>query len=221
MTTSSIPRTFPIDEVAVETIPMTYAEYTAWLDKEVGRRGEWVDGEVIAFVSATFLHENLVSFLNAILRFVLDVRGLGVVVGSNYELRTREGAARQADLTVVLNEHRDRITDRRLVGAADLVVEVISPDSVSRDRHDKLHEYAEAGIPEYWVLDPREGRESVEVFLLGGNGRYAPVGPDRDGLLRSSVIPGVWLDPRWLIGGELPSVAPLAIKMAESVEPLA
>lgn len=211
-TTSAPPKT--TDAPQSEALRMTYDQYLAWYDREAGRRGEWVDGEVIRFVATTQRHERLATFLLTMLNIVLRRRGIGLIYGSGYELRTREGSAREPDLMVILNEHKDRATERRLLGAADLVVEVVSPDSVTRDRRDKVAEYAAAGIPEYWVVDPREGRESFELFVLGDDGYYLTVQPAADGRTHSSVLPGVWFDARWLTVAELPDEVELGLVMA-------
>ena len=73
-------------------------------------------------------------------------RRRGYVLGSGNELRPREGSAREPDLQVILTGTMGRVTERRPVGASDLVVEVISPNSVTRDRRDTLTEYAMAGL---------------------------------------------------------------------------
>ena len=208
------------DEVTVETIPMSYEAYLDWYDKETGRRGEWVDGEVIVFMPTTFRHEDLVGFLLTILRFIMAHRRLGVAVGSSYEVRTRDGAAREPDVTVVLNEHRGRITNRRLNGPPDLAIEVISRDSVTRDRKVKFAEYEAAGVAEYWVFDPRDGRGTVQVFTLGLDGSYQSSRPHDDGMLHSTVVPGFWFDPTWLTAEEMPDESELAMRMAGiAVEP--
>jgi len=85
---------------------------------------------------------------------------------------------------------------------------------VTRDRRVKLGEYAAAGVPEYWVVDPRQGRESLDVFVLDGTGEYVALQPDADGHLRSTVLPGLGVDPSWLTVEELPSVVRLATEMA-------
>lgn len=214
--TTAAPPSTTTDAPPGDALRMTYDEYLAWYDREAGRRGEWVDGEVIKFVATTQRHERLATFLLTMLNIVLRRRGIGLVYGSGYELRTREGSARQPDLMVVLNEHKDRATERRLVGAADLVVEIISPDSVTRDRRDKVAEYAAAAIPEYWVVDPREGREAFELFVLGDEGYYLAVQPDAHGRTHSSVLPGVWFDAGWLTADELPDEVELGLAMSEA-----
>lgn len=203
------------------SLRMTYDEYLAWYDKEAGRRGEWVDGEVFEFVTTSRRHQELTTFLIALLAVYLDLRPVGRLFSQTFELRTREGAAREPDILVVLNEHLDRVEDVRLRGAADLVVEIVSPDSVARDRRDKLAEYAAAGVPEYWLLDPREGKESCELFTLDPGGYYSAVVQDGVGRLRSTVLPGVWADPGWLLLEELPSVVRLGMEMAGDVGPAA
>ena len=62
-------------------------------------------------------------------------------------------------------------------------------------------EYAAAGVPEYWIADPRPGKGTLEGFALGPGG-YAPIPPDPDGLLPSLVLPGFRFDPVWRGGGE-------------------
>ena len=67
------------DEVTVETIPMSYDEYLAWYDKEAGRRGEWVDGQVIPFKTTSIKHARIVAFLIRLLGNYLEFRGTGAV----------------------------------------------------------------------------------------------------------------------------------------------
>ena len=193
---------------------MTYEEYLDWYDGDAGRRGEWVDGEVIQFVTTSSRHQDLTTFLIGILVVYLDIRRVGRLYSQTFELRTREGAAREPDIVVLLNEHLGRLENVRLRGAADVVVEIVSPDSVSRDRRDKRAEYAVAGVPEYWLVDPRIRNQSFEVLALGPDGCYTAVTPDAEGKLRSTVLPGVWADPGWMLLDELPSVIRLGTAMA-------
>jgi Uma2 family endonuclease len=65
-----------------------------------------------------------------------------------------------------------------------------------RDRGEKFYEYEEAGIPEYWLIDPL--RREVEFYQLDARGRYRTILPDAEGVYRSRVLPGFWLRVRWL-----------------------
>jgi len=91
-------------------------------------------------------------------------------------------------------------------GPADLVVEVISDDSVSRDRADKFYEYQSAGVLEYWIIDPRHGYERVDFYVLDEKGRYRPIPVDADGCYRSMVVPGFWFEVAWVLSEEPPNV---------------
>jgi Uma2 family endonuclease len=84
------------------------------------------------------------------------------------------------------------------------LVEVISPESVARDRSDKFDEYQEAGVREYWVCDPRAPRQRADFWVLDESGLYRPAPPDEDGIYRSTVIPNFWLNVNWLWQEELP-----------------
>ena len=87
----------------------------------------------------------------------------------------------------------------RIEGPADLVVEVLSPDSVARDRGVKLRDYAAAGVQEYWLLDPEA--ERIEVYGRQPDGAFIPLVPNRTGALASQVVPGLRLRPEWLWPG--------------------
>ncbi|HEY3109193.1 MAG TPA: Uma2 family endonuclease [Chloroflexota bacterium] len=78
----------------------------------------------------------------------------------------------------------------------DLIVEVVSPESVQRDRVEKLAEYERAGVGEYWLIDP-EGR-SAEFRVLGPDGRYRVALAGSDGEYRSGVLPPLRLRVEWL-----------------------
>ena len=80
-------------------------------------------------------------------------------------MRVREGVFREPDLLLLRDRSDPRRQDRFWLGA-DLVVEVVSPDDPDRDLVEKRVEYAAAGIPEYWIADPRD--ETITVLALEG-----------------------------------------------------
>ena len=86
----------------------------------------------------------------------------------------------------------------RLVGPADLVIEIVSDSSAARDRVDKFYEYERAGVREYWIFDPRTDKERVDFYRLTAQGKYQAVLPDADGRYHAAVLPGFWLHPDWL-----------------------
>lgn len=198
-------------------LPMTYEAFLAWADEDT--HAEWVDGEVIVFMPPVYRHQAIISFLCQLLGLFVEAGDLGVVLVAPFEMRARPGgSAREPDLLFVARPHLDRLTPERLVGPADLVVEVISDSSVGRDREEKFREYAAAGVPEYWLFDPRPGQQQADFYRLTAAGTYEPVRADADGCYHASVVPGFWLDPNWLWQEPLPKVAPLLAALLPGAE---
>lgn len=191
---------------ATETrLRMSYDEYYNWVDSHT--HSEWVDGEVTIFMSPIPRHALIVSFLSTLLRFFVDLGQAGQVYAAPFEMKLRAGRSyREADLLFVKSEHLGRIDTKRLTGPADLAIEVLSEDDPDRDRVEKFDEYQEAGIPEYWIVEGREGRTGVEFYLLGLDGRYELATMAGDGRFYSDVVAGFWLDPAWLAADPLPNV---------------
>jgi Uma2 family endonuclease len=73
---------------------------------------------------------------------------------------------------------------------------VVSPESRVRDRRTKYREYEQAGIREYWLIDPLE--RTAKVYRLTSEGSYALAETGEPPRLRSEVIPGLWIDPEWI-----------------------
>jgi Uma2 family endonuclease len=82
-------------------------------------------------------------------------------------------------------------------------VEIISPDSVARDRGEKYQEYEKGGVRESWLIDPE--RKTAEFFVLSKRGTYQPAVFDADGVFHSAVLKGVWIKVAWLWQKPLPS----------------
>ena len=182
---------------------MSYEEYLAWAGEDV--RAEWVDGEVVIEMPPGTLHQDVVTFLVTLMRFFVQFYHLGTVLTAPLEMKVSpSGSAREPDILFLASEHAGRLQAQRLNGPADLVVEVVSPESVDRDRSEKFYEYQEVGVREYWVIDPRPGKARADFWLLDASARYQPVLTDAGGLYRSTVIPGFWFDTNWCFGETRP-----------------
>jgi Uma2 family endonuclease len=194
-------------------LKMSYEEFLALPGD--GRQMEWVDGEAIIFMPPSIRHQLLSGFLFSLLNNFVGLFNLGRVIAAPAEMRTRpDGPAREPDLLFIAREHLDRLTEQRLAGPADLIVEIVSPESVGRDRREKFVEYAAAGVPEYWWIDPRPRQHRFEPFTLSSSGNYEPIPPDAQGRFHSLVLPGFWLDPTWLWQDPLPEPLPLLLTIA-------
>jgi Uma2 family endonuclease len=188
-----------------QPLRMSYEEFLTWADEDV--HAEWVNGEVIVQMPPKRPHQRVVAFLLQVIGLFTQLFQLGEVLPAPFEMRaTPDGPAREPDLIFVAREHLDLLSQERLSGPADLVVEVISDDSVARDRADKFYEYQEAGVREYWILDSRPGRERTDFYVLDDRGRYRPVPPESDGRYHATVLPGFWLYVDWVTSVEPPAV---------------
>lgn len=183
--------------------PVTFEEFLAWCDEDT--HAEWVDGEIVMAPPPNTEHQLIRDFLVKVVGLYAEARELGLVVSSPYLMRLpNRPAGREPDLLFVAKERIDRITRQLLDGPADLVVEIISPESIERDRGTKFVEYEAAGIPEYWLIDPL--REQAEFYQLGTDGRYRPGPIDANGTYQSKILTDFWLRVAWLWQSPLPPV---------------
>ncbi len=179
---------------------MTYEEFLAWADEDT--LAEWVDGEIIMTSPASDLHQDLLRFLTAVLSVFVEARDLGVIRPAPFQMKLAR-SGREPDLLFVAHTNRDRLGSTYLDGPADLVVEIVSPESIGRDRGEKFAEYEAAGVPEYWLLDPQ--RRWAEFYRLEGE-RYRLALAGSEGEYRSAVLPGFRLRLEWLWQQPLPPV---------------
>lgn len=182
---------------------MTYEEFLSWADEDTW--AEWVDGEVSLMSPVSDEHADLAGWLLAILRPFVEAHQLGIVRAEPVQMKTGPDLpGRSPDLLFVAREHLSRRKKTHISGPADLVVEIISPDSVERDRSTKYGEYERGGVREYWLIDPL--LKQAEFFQLGENGSYAPLPIESGGVFRSAVLKGLWLKLEWLWQEPLPPV---------------
>jgi Uma2 family endonuclease len=174
---------------------ITYEEFLEWCDEDT--LAEWVDGDIVMTSPASYPHQALVGFLATILGTYVEQRELGLIIIPPFQMKTGPHlSGREPDLIFLASAHLSRLTKTYLDGPADLVIEVVSPESRLRDRGEKLAEYEIGGVREYWIIDPEEQR--ADFFVLAEDGRYERKRVDAEGVYRSAVVPGFWLREAWL-----------------------
>lgn len=124
-------------------------------------------------------------------------------------------SGREPDLLFISNETAQRLTERKLEGADDLVIEIIFPESVRRDRYEKFDEYEEAGVREYWIIDPRPGKQRADFYVLDEHRRFALFATEDDEQVNSHVLPGFWLRSAWLWEAEKLSPLTCALQIPD------
>jgi Uma2 family endonuclease len=140
----------------------TYEAYAALPDD--GKRYEIATGHLITKPMPEIIHQRVSMKVLVCLYQQIDVQNRGEVLAGPIDVSLAEKDLFQPDLLVILNEHLDRVHEKRIIGAPDLVVEVTSPLTWLHDRVNKYNAYAAAGVPEYWFVDP--AKKTIEVFVL-------------------------------------------------------
>lgn len=147
-----------------------------WLTDRCRRLVEFTDGYLEMLPMPTRGHQRILAFLYSAFQAFLNTAG-GEVLFAPLRLRIRAGKYREPDL-LAMRDARDARSGERFWTGADVVAEVVSADDPQRDFVDKRRDYAEAGIPEYWIVDPRT--ETITVLELV-QGEYVEHGVHRRG----------------------------------------
>jgi len=130
----------------------------------------------------------------------VDFFDLGQVIVAPFEMKCHpDKNSREPDVMLVAkaNANAGRVTEKRLDGPADLIIEVVSDDSVGRDYDEKFIEYQDCGVQEYWIIDPRPRRNRALFYQRGADGLLEAANPE-GGVYRSQAIPGLWIKTAWL-----------------------
>jgi Uma2 family endonuclease len=145
---------------------------------------EFANGYVEVLPMPSLRHQQLVFLLQRILWEFISIRGLGEVLAAPLPVELWPKKYREPDIIFVAaaNVPQAAATYLRKV---DLVMEVVSPDDPNRDYQTKRVEYAQAGIPEYWIVDPVQNM--VTVLVLQGR-QYQLHGEFRPGTVASSLL---------------------------------
>jgi Uma2 family endonuclease len=164
----------------------TYADYLEWEGPE---RYEIINGEAFMMASPTVEHQaisgeiflQLANFLRGkpckVFSAPLDVRLFP-------EEDHSDATVVQPDLLVVCDT--SKLSRASVDGPPDLVVEILSPSNTQKLMFLKFESYLNAGVREYWVLDPEQKKAQVHVLQ---NGRYISSAYKKDGVIQASILP--------------------------------
>ena len=125
---------------------------------------EYADGYVEVLPMPTRKHQAISRYMFLALLGGVQARG-GTVFYAPLRVRVAPGRFREPDVLLLLDVHDPRNQNAFWLGA-DLVVEIVSPDDVERDTVVKRQDYAAAGIPEYWIINPLDATLTV-LQLVG------------------------------------------------------
>ncbi len=155
------------DGIELDLLPLqglwTEAQYLK-LTNQTNHLIEFSDGAIEVLPMPTSGHQVILLLLYELFRAVIQPAG-GKILVAPLRLQVRPGKFREPDILMLRDAGDPRYQDAFWLGA-DLVVEIVSPDQPERDLKEKPRDYAEAGIPEYWIVNPLNN--TITVLVLEG-----------------------------------------------------
>jgi Uma2 family endonuclease len=174
----------PIREIALVR-PLTADDLATFPDD--GNRYEVIGGMLFVSPAPTTRHQDVSIQLATWLNLSILQSGSGKVFAAPIDVHLSVNDVVEPDIIVVLNERLQRIEAKGIVGAPDIVVEILSPSTTRADRVWKAALYARTGVREYWIVDPTEN--TILVQSLAGD-RYTTAGTfGRDAVLQTHLLP--------------------------------
>lgn len=186
MRTPALKLVWEAEGLEIDLLPLqglwTEEQYLRLTD-QTNRFIEFTEGSVEILPMPTRKHQAISRFLFlAFLAFVQPIGG--TVFYAPLRVRVAPGRFREPDLVLLLDVNDPRNQHAFWLGT-DLVVEIVSPAAVERDTVIKRADYAEAGIPEYWIVNPEE--QTITVLKLEA-GAYVAHGVFGRGKTATSVL---------------------------------
>lgn len=180
-----------------------------------GNRYEIIGGQLFVSPSPTSRHQVVLTQLTTWLNLHVIQSELGRVIVAPMDVHLSVNDVVQPDLLVVLNENKEIIRAHGIVGAPDLVVEILSPSTMTADFIRKAKLYALHGVREYWIVDPIG--QTVIVQTLDGD-RYILVNEfGRGDTLGSPLLDTLALDPALIFPEEPTDPATSTAGQPESI----
>ncbi len=169
-----------------------YVSAEEYMERYAADFYEWVDGELIPREGSpqvspiSALHVRMQNYLNDLFRNYLSFRPLGDVLVAPFVMRLGANR-REPDLQVILKANPGQLTETEMIGAADICVEIVSPESVERDYADKFREYEQGGVREYWIVDLK--RKDCQFYRLNDKGTYTHIHADAERNYTTPMLP--------------------------------
>ncbi|MFQ6052250.1 MAG: Uma2 family endonuclease [Candidatus Hydrothermarchaeota archaeon] len=147
-------------------IKFTYKDYKSLPESET-KRYELIEGELIMVPSPNFEHQQISGNLEFLLRSFVQEKNLGTIIHAPLDVHLGEDVV-QPDILFISKARSKIITKEEILGAPDLVIEILSPATSELDQTYKKTLYARHGVQEYWIVDPE--KKTIEVMTLGKGG---------------------------------------------------
>lgn len=171
------------------TLPKPNLSYDDYLKLPDDQRYEVVEGELAMTPAPDTDHQVILVDLVSALRSYTRRAGLGTVLAAPTDVILSDHNVVQPDLLFVSQERLSIVQKRGVFGAPDLVVEILSPSTATRDLGTKRELYSKFEVREYWIVDPMS--RSVEVLTQQGGGLESWQRFVEGETLQSPLLPGL------------------------------
>ena len=166
----------------------SYREYECFPNDEF--RHEIIDGEHYMSPAPSTPHQKVSRRIQFQLYTQIELKELGEVYDAPTDVELAKHDIVQPDICVIMNDRKEQITRRKILGAPNLVIEILSDSNPSHDQVLKMEMYQRTGVEEYWIVHPEE--HWVDQFVLQ-QGEYKSVGRQTV-QIESAAIPQVRVD---------------------------
>mgnify|MGYP001607335295 CR=1 FL=1 len=166
----------------------TAAKYLQWSKPDDGNLYEVLNGELIMAAAPILRHQKILFRLAKVLDDFVVEKKLGEIYIAPVDVVIGDDVV-EPDILFITKERMSILKDERIVGAPDLVVEVLSLSTSARDLRYKWDLYARSGVREYWVVNPEA--ETIEVLTLVNDLYHRHALGEKDGTVTSKVLEGL------------------------------
>lgn len=144
-----------------EELKYTYQDYCLFPEN---KRYEIINGDAYMVPAPLTRHQRILLNISQIFTEHLKNEPVGEIFIAPVDVVLSDHDIVQPDILFISNERKTILTEANVQGAPDLVVEILSPSSIERDRDLKLKLYSRHSVKEYWIVDPEA--LAIEVYCL-------------------------------------------------------
>lgn len=209
--TLKFPRDFPSGKIAAFDV-----DADIYMRDYAADFYEWVDGVLIKMSPVSGKHDILTRYFARLLEAYFALKKIGTIRVAPFVMRMdKVKSRREPDLQVILNSNPGTLNDTYMDGAADICIEIVSPSNEGTDYGDKLREYEQGGVQEYWLIDPL--RKECRFHRLADGKTYKLIHPE-NGTYTTSFLPQFELHIPTLWQDELPDILTVVERVKAMVE---
>lgn len=155
-------------------------------------RAELIDGQLYYMSAPSRMHQRILGFLfYSIANYIHTNKGSCEVYPAPFAVKLFDDNTTivEPDISVICDPNK--LTDRGCTGAPDWIIEIISPSTASHDYIYKLNRYADAGVREYWIVDP--DKKSVYIYRLEKN-KFETTACTFHDKIKATIFEDLWID---------------------------